>query len=78
MRATPTISPANYTGHSLNFGYTGAATNSPTVQWNFSMGGDESGYTLNIAQSSSVEGYPNAIVVAGALGPGTITFDAEL
>jgi len=78
MRAAPTISPANYTNHSINFGPTGSATNSPTVQWNFSVGGSELGYTMNISQNGFYSGYPNSVVVAGAHGPGTIAFDAEL
>ena len=78
MRASPTISPANYTNHSVNFGPTGSATNSPTVQWNFSVVGSELGYTMNIGQNGFYSGYPNSVVVVGAHGPGAITFDAEL
>ena len=78
MRASPTISPANYTNHSVNFGPTGSATNSPTVQWNFSVVGSELGYKMNIGQNGFYSGYPDGVVVVGAHGPGAITFDAEL
>ena len=78
MRATPTISPANHTGHSINFGPTGYSTNSPTVQWNFGAFGSELGYVMHINQNGNYSGYPDAIVTVGANGPGTITFDAEL
>ena len=78
MRAAPTISPANRTIHSINFGPTSTLTNNPTVQWNLTISGDESGYTMNIGQNGYYSGYLDNIVVAGALGPGTITFDAEL
>ena len=78
MRASPTISPANYTNHSINFGPTSANTNSPIVQWNFSVKGSELGYTMNIGQNGFYSGYPNSVVVVGAHGPGAITFDAEL
>ncbi len=78
MRATPTISPANFTNGSINFGPTTYSTNSPTVQWNLGAFGSELGYMMHINQNGNYSGYPDPIVVVGAAGPGAITFDAEL
>ena len=78
MRASPTISPANHTLHSINHGYTGENVNTPTVQWNFSVEGNNLGYTMKINQNGSYAGYSDTVISAGVNGPGTITFDAEL
>jgi len=78
MRTTPAASPGSFTNHSINFGFTGEAVNTPTAQWNITTYLYSGTVSFWFDQSSTVAGYPNVVVAAGINCSTVFSFDAEL
>jgi hypothetical protein len=78
MRTTPAASPGSFTNHSINFGFTGEAVNTPTAQWNITTYLYSGTVSFWFDQSGAVAGYPNVVVAAGINCSTVFSFDAEL
>ena len=78
FRVAPSVTPSSFTDHSITFGASGSAVNSPTVQWNVTVSNTDDSYYLYISQNGAYAGYTDGIVSVGAHCHTTFWLDAEL
>jgi hypothetical protein len=81
MRVTPTVSPATFTHHSINFSDNGTDINYPTITWGVTaIGGGENAIFLDFNYSSgSLDfGGSSPVVAIGSHCTTVFSLDAEL